>query len=99
MAEHSGMDFLLHLLLAVIVVLLVGLLLRSRRRHDRAFNQLPTGICGITGDRIDHRNWPASAAFRPGPPSAPRWATCRHPGRGRSVKFCANPPAPSSSAP
>jgi signal transduction histidine kinase len=50
------MDFLLHLLLALIVALLAGLLLRSRRRQDRAFNELPTGVCGVDGERIDHWN-------------------------------------------
>lgn len=50
------MNALPELLLAVALLLVMGLLVRLRREHDEAFNELPTGVCGVVGEQIDYWN-------------------------------------------
>lgn len=44
------------ILLALALLLVISLLLRLRREHDQAFNELPTGVCGVIGEQIDYWN-------------------------------------------
>ena len=43
-------------LLVCSLLLVLGLFLRLRREHEQAFNELPTGVCAVAADRIEHWN-------------------------------------------